>query len=223
MCTLIDSPIIMKFFLAIDVETSGQCLKRNFMPCLGAALIEVSSCTEKSRFLTYIQQPEDSEWEQRALDEFWLKPENIAHHHEILKILKSSETPTREAAMAAFLSWVRSVCDQYGAENITCISDTAGFDYSWLSRYLPDGLSPNYLFGSYQPWRDVSSFHMGIAHTTPSMSLWGAEERAFKALGVPTPTLDVVHDHRPDNDAAVIGLMAAHVAREVEKRVVSDC
>lgn len=186
-------------------------MKLHFMPCLGAALVDIDEGQVVSRFFSYAAQPEGKTWEDRALEEFWLKPENLAWYTEVLENLKRNP-PSRELAIAAFLEWVVRQCDAYGADNITLLFDTAGFDYAWLSAHLPAGMSPDYLFGRYRGPRDMSSFHMGLAQNALTTE-WGAEEAAFVHLGVEPPQLDVVHDHHPDNDAAFNGLTAAYIER----------
>lgn len=79
--------------------------------------------------------------------------------------------------------------------------------------------SLNYVFGRYQPVRDSTSFHMGVARRTPRAGLWGAERSALEVLGIkafPSSVTSVPHDHDPANDAERIGLEAALIANALD-------
>jgi hypothetical protein len=210
----------MSYYLAIDVEASGGSHTRNFVPCLGAALVDVKGLKVMDTFFAFLEQPENTEWDDRSLREFWLKKDNIGWYGDILRALKdpAKARPVRET-MLEFVMWARAWVAKLGFENVVVISDTAGFDAGWFDHLLPAPHTMLYLLGDYKPVRDVSSWYMGIARCTPETSLWGSFKRAHIALGLGEvlPTFEYVHDHRPDNDAAHIGLCAAYIANAVDR------
>lgn len=203
------------YYLAIDVEATGQGLAVCGMPCFGAALVKVEDGTVVARFLTHVKLREGVVWEQRCLDEFWLKPGNVDWYNEI--VAAQATAPSREEAVAAFRAWVT----EHTKDRTCCvILDTGAFDAGWVDLFLAE-TSLLYLLGKYTTVRDMSSFYAGVAMMPPCEQLNGTEEAAAARLGVPVPVWeDFPHDHRPHNDAANIALTAAYFSRAVlEKRV----
>jgi hypothetical protein len=202
------------WYLAIDVETTGQGLRANFMTCLGAALVDVAAGTVVARYKSYVAQPPGRVWERRCVDEFWSK------FPALWETTKAEVWVARggDVVAAEFKSWVRdNVVDP---ARTTVVFDTAGFDQSWVDELLGD-TSCLYLLGEYRSTRDLSSFCLGMGLSpfcddAPSSkgaaaAKWGF---AFPEWGA---THGVTHDHDPSNDAAVIGLNAAFASRMAHK------
>jgi len=136
----------LRYFIGYDVEATGQCMKNNFMCRFGASLVEIKTGKQLSRFSTFCKPPSDKHgWEQRCLDEFWFKPDIKPLYDEIVAALPTA--PTLAQAGNLFVSWINKQITEYGGESLMFVSDTAGFDYAWLSTALPGGMSLLYLFG----------------------------------------------------------------------------
>jgi hypothetical protein len=209
-----------RYYLAIDVETSGRNMNAHFLVAFGAVLLRTSDRSAVETFSTYVRQPPHTCWEERCVTEFWTRDARMqALYEKACKECSDEKTPGGAEALTNFVAWARGCVSKYGRENIVVITDTAGYDVGWLDRNMPAEFSMNYLLGDYTLIRDVSSFHMGVARVTPHLGLWRAEERARAKLGLQKCALPVEHDHDPVNDAFVIALEAAQIARAIEERV----
>lgn len=218
-------------FVGIDVEGTGQCMRTNFMPRFGAAVVEIETGECLERFCTFVKPPSPEHgWEQRCLDEFWLrKPEPgatearlaeiaavTAKYHEICAAVPTAPTP--DEAGQLFMAWIGTLVARFGAQSLMFVSDTAGYDYAWLSTVLPKGTSLLYAFGSYRPVFACSNFYGGVAGVTPTHSLWGLLGACAEKLNIEKPASPTaVHDHNPMNDAETIAYEAAAIVREVNK------
>jgi hypothetical protein len=222
----------IKYFLGFDVEGSGQCMKTNFMPRFGLALVEIATGQLVERYGSFVKPPTPEHgWELRCLEEFWLKkldatatPKQIEDarqiklkYEEIIANLPSAPTP--DEAGLAFVEWINKLVAKYGKTTIMLASDTAGYDYAWLSSILPAGTSLLYLFGEYRPTFAVSNFYGGVAGLTPTKSLWGLFNACVSKLGIEKPACaNIEHDHNPMNDAATIAYEAAAIVRFLDSQ-----
>lgn len=199
------------YLLAVDVETAGRNHTLNFMTRIGARLILQETGAVCATFRSYLAQPAGTQWERRCIEQFWLKH---PQHYRDTKLALRSEPPPPSLVMSTFVDWARNCARAVGVDNLVVVSDTAGFDVGWLDHCMPDGLSMLYLFGAYKPVRDVTSFYLGVAHSTPRMDEWNAEEAAHARLGI--PYVKIPRDHAPENDARAIGTAAANVFNHLE-------
>lgn len=216
-----------------DVEASGPSLRDHFVPCLGLAIVCLGQGKNEPRILFrkkwYITPPTPHRsWDERTLREFWLQPAIAPFYNNICHIL-SHNVPLQNGfslvvdpyrAMSEFVAVCRlATCE--GQCEVTLMSDTSGFDFSWLYYYLshfgpPDCSSPSYLFGMYKPVRDITSYFAGFggdlnaryAHRSAMQKL-GLYERDWKyfARRAHCPP----YDHDPEHDAAHVGLRSAWI------------
>lgn len=146
------------YYLAIDIETSGPSMVHHFIPCFGAALIDVDALVPREVRLFWIAQPPNTTWDDTTLKEFWTRPKNVAWYQEILQQQSSGTLPSLASTMCAFVEWVRSMVgaleagssspdDTDGAKaHVRIVSDNPAFDLGWLSYYLAlgtDGAVPH--------------------------------------------------------------------------------
>lgn len=209
----------LKYVLGYDVEATGQCMRLHFMPRFGAALVEIASLKTVATFSRFCAAPPGRTWEKRCLDEFWLKPDNKAQYDEIVEGLKTA--PSLEQAGLDFVEWVRELQARLGTDSMMLGSDTAGFDYAWLTSALPPGTSLLYLFGPYRPTMAVSNFYGGVARVTPTQSFWGLLGSCCDVLHIEKPKAAVPHDHNPEHDAETIAFEAASVIRHLDTLTAS--
>jgi hypothetical protein len=133
--------------IGFDVEATGQCMRTNFMPRFGAAVVEIATGECVDRFSTFVQAPTPQHgWEKRCVDEFWTKTPEIAEKYaEIMNALGTAPKP--DEAGLAFVAWIDALVARLGSHALMFVSDTAGFDYAWISTVLPAGKSLLYAFG----------------------------------------------------------------------------
>jgi len=206
----------IRYLLGIDVESTGGCLKTNFMPRFGAALVDIETLETVQRFSTFVKPPTPAHtWEKRCLDEFWTKPDMMPKYQEILHNMNCVTTPTPDEAGVLFMEWINILVGKYGQDSMMVVSDTAGYDYAWLQSILPAGMSMLYLFGHYVPTFAASNFYGGVAMVTPVEQVFGTMEACCNKLSIQKPTNGVVHDHNPMNDAETIAYEAASIIRHV--------
>lgn len=197
-----------KYFLAVDVETTGRCIQENHLAAVGAALVDASVAPPKvvDEFLVYLKMPKEKKWEQRCLDEFWLKPENKQVYETTKAEIEDENCPTVKKGMDAFQSWVLRAT---AGRDVLLVSDTAGFDFGWIDAHL-SGTSSLYLLGTYKPTRDMSSWCVGVSGVSPFDAVWDSKKLACKQLKMEPPVFpEHLHDHNPSNDAKTIGMTFA--------------
>ena len=217
----------IKYMLGIDVESTGQCMRTNFMPRFGAALVCIESGATLEKFSTFVLPPtREHVWEPRCLSEFWLTPSVRPRYDEILKALTTDaeNTPTLEKAGENFVEWIQELCTRYGSDTMMIVSDTAGYDYAWLQTAMPAGTSLQYVFNNvYRPTMAVSNFYGGVARTTPETALFDLLGLCCRHLGIEKPVTPggVVHDHSPQNDAETIAYEACAVFRALAQTTAS--
>ena len=194
----------MAYFLAIDVEASGQGIKTNFMTQLGAALINIESGEIEEVYRSYLAQPERTNWEERCLNEFWLKHPKL-YEETLLGV--DAARPAQEV-MAEFKDWVLDVTED---KQVTIIFDTAGFDQAWVDYNLGD-TSCLYLLGYYKPTRDLSSFCIGLGGY---LHEGRSSDDIFYDYG--GEKLADITTHKADEDASVIARNAVLVTKTCKK------
>ena len=118
----------MKYYIDIDVESTGFSLKKHAMIAFGAVIWNDKS-TEIDTFLGCMKVPRDRGWEKDCLNNFWKKD-----GAESLKIIKAKEKNPREV-MSKFVVWLDKWQMKY-QKDLIILSDTAGYDYSWINTYL---------------------------------------------------------------------------------------
>ncbi len=195
----------MENFLAIDVKTTGQGIRTNFMTCIGASLVNEDGETVAT-FEEYMAQPEGTCWEPRCENEFWsTKPELWEQTKQRIAIAR----PASEV-MKSFREWVLKVTKD---QNVTIVFDTAGFDQAWVDYNLGD-LSCNYLLGKYKAPICINNYMCGAGFG----DLGSSSKKAFAKKFQEFPKYNVSHDHHPVNDATCIAKNAAFVVNQIKYR-----
>jgi hypothetical protein len=200
----------MTYLLAIDVETTGQGLRTNFMTCIGAALISPEGKV-LGTFSEYLQQPSGTVWEKRCIDEFWSKHQNL-YLDTLEHVVRAAPV---EEVMARFKKWVLDVTRD---KKTLIVFDTAGFDQAWVDYNLGD-TSCMYLLGYFECPFDIASYMLGVAQAEFDAS---SKKSFVKAKAIEFPKWDVDHDHNPANDATVTGLNAWWVMTHVQPNVTTN-
>ncbi len=226
-----------RYLLAPDTEKTGENMKQCFMPCFGAAIVDVVTGEIVDTFFTFVSPPEGRGWSDLCLHEFWLKPvpsgaspedrerqEKLYRwYDEIVEGVKTA--PNGEDATQAFVDWVAS---QSIDDEAVVVSDTCGGDVGIMDQCFSGKsertTSMKYVFGKYRPPKDISSWMGGFAEQTFCEGVWHNKEKALKRFqelaehlqtdnepDFTAPKWHVEHDHRPDHDATVIALDAAFV------------
>lgn len=116
-----------KFYLGVDVETTGQNLTQHAMIALGAVVMD-EQFNELETFAGYLKMNKSRVWEQRCVDEFWSKNQTILE-----KIEKNANNPY--VVMNSFVEWL-SLLDAKFKDNLVVVSDNVGFDVAWINEYL---------------------------------------------------------------------------------------
>ena len=236
------SPSVSKFakcWCFFDVETTGQSLRHNFVCALGLAIVALGEGSREPVLLTskkwFIRPPDPHrQWDPYTLREFWLHPKRRAFYERVCHKLDSPSGVDARVAMSEFVA----ICCHTAknrADEATLLSDTSGFDFSWLYYYLShfgpaDCSSPSHLFGSYKPVRDITSYFAGVSGSMHAryphrwaMRAAGLDEREWHrfARRVRCPQ----YDHDPEHDAVHIALRSAWIAWRLEQqpqRTVAD-
>jgi len=150
----------MKYYLGIDVETTGQFFNKNAMIALGCSIMDEQS-NELETFTCFMSIPDDREWEQRCVDEFWSKQKT-----ELYKIEKQMKDPKQE--MIRFSEWIGAMDLKYG-ENLIIVSNFCAFDIAWVDYYLniyvPEHYSIYYRLKSNENNIKTYSFRTPIINT----------------------------------------------------------
>lgn len=205
--------------LAIDVETTGGNVLKNWMPEFAAVFWRIGDRMPTATFYRCLAQPADTEWSPATLAQFWNNLDSGFDGKTPLEALRerqATHTPLADPvhAMDQFVAWARALEDAKAVdEEIIIVSDTTGFDAQWLSVYLAragyDALET--LFGQYRPLRDTNSFYFGMGR---KMRKWGSEGVALAALGLtelPDWVKQFAHNHDPLSDANEIAATASFI------------
>ena len=191
----------IKYYLGIDVETTGQFLSKNAMIGIGCAIFSGESSEPIATFERYLKVPEGRDWELRCKTEFWDKiPERL-------------EEP--KVVMRDFVVWLDQYGDKYGNELII-LSDTAGFDYSWIDLYLSlytDRANIYYNGSSYRRiWDTNSAYHDALLMNTGKYEEWNLEKKLDCQNEIYS------NDHNPLTDAKNIALNYIKFIEACKKR-----
>jgi len=213
--------------ICLDVETTGQSPRSADMVELAACVWRIGDAKPADRKY-YFFGLDKARWCPVTWDEFWNNPDKGKDGKSPVKRLRErlrdDQVPTTPLGQAAvdFTVWAREWHDRTDGKLIV-LTDTSGFDYAFVTDMLarvvalPSDLentalplSLNYLFGKYQPVRDINSWYMGLGG---SLQKWGCRDRMAAQLGVDWPAwvLAWEHDHNPQNDAASIAAKAVYV------------
>src|SRR3990172_6358829 len=162
------------WILAVDVEVSGMSLIDNFVIEFAAVVQRVGATEPFSEFYRYLGRdpPPNKKWGQMTLRGFWLNPEKGVDGKtpfaELEERCKNLKPVPRLEAIRAFVDWARVMRMRIPvADRVIVVSDTAGFDYAWLSMLMSELKSADddsdcnldHLFCEYQPVCDMSSFY----------------------------------------------------------------
>lgn len=208
-----NSKLQMNYGLIIDVETTGRDLLKNDMICFAAVIIDFNTGKFHDEFKVFLK-PKSGKlnWEKRCVDEFWEKKEN-KENTKITLLNFEKYGVSIEFGMKQFFDWINIKQPKEVLNNLMIYTDTAGFDISWVNRYLSEadlGTDCCYIIqDQYRPTRDCTSYNFGIARHLPSNGLWGSEKQAAKILNFENPEnfkeqSPFKHDHDPLNDARYI-------------------
>lgn len=220
------------FYLALDIETSGQDMVRNFIVSIGACVIDVEHMQQldSDEFLIYLIPPPGTCWEPNCVKNFWNSPKKAINGRTQFELLQRAQDEhgayEPRQALTLFLEFVKRMAHKY--PNLVVLTDTAGFDIEWLDysiqRYTHyprkfDSLA--YCTGEYRSIWNVTAFYRGIARMTPHDALSdarNAEQCALEALGEDAfPDFGIEHDHNPLHDAKLMGLRAAYISKLLQR------
>lgn len=195
-----------KTIVGLDVEASGMGLRTNFVLQIGLAEVDVETGRVLRKFQSFIAQPENTEWEERCVREFWSK------HPERFEFVKNAivNAPSRDEVATSVLSWLKD-CDK----DARFVVDTPGFDLAWLDSILGH-TSHLYAFGNYRDVLDLSSWYLGlgsVAHPDES-----SKNALCKRLGLEKlPDLGTKHTHDAGDDAENMAVVAAFAFRSLRQ------
>jgi DNA polymerase III epsilon subunit-like protein len=222
--TMADDKVVR--YAVVDIETTGENMVRNGLVAFGVVIGNSKTGKIEDTFQVFVRPlGDDYVWEQRCLDEFWHRNDEMkATKAALLSRAWSEEGKTTAEAMATFTAWVNDNRTPEFLESLVFMSDTAGYDIGWLNYLLGMcGLkSMNYIVGGqYRPIFDSTSFHRGVGGKLPNDGYWGAESAAYATLKAPAEvTGGNPHKatHEPVEDAKSICWEILQVHRLIEQR-----
>ncbi len=210
----------MRIF-AVDIEASGQFPGENFVTQVGFCCVESNNYNPDdirssivSTFSTYLPQPEGTNWEERSINEFWLKNPKI--YEETLAGIKNAGYE----GINRLLSWIDEHKDPNPDQNLL-ITDNSAFDFIFLAKILENRhRSLLYLFGAYEQTPiDVSSYYLGIAsRNIPKTNTWGSFRAACDTLKLsPRNYFEELSltPHDAGSDATVIALQFLNISHTI--------
>lgn len=219
-----------KCWCFFDVETTGPSLRQHFVCALGLAIVALGHDDAEPMLLTsqkwFIRPPDPHRhWDRSTLQQFWLQPKTRALYERVRQELDSPRAVEPHIAMCEFVAMCRYAA-QHQAHEATLMSDTSGFDFSWLYYYLshfgpPHCASPTLLFGTYKPVRDITSYFAGVSGAMHaryphrlSMQRARLDEHEWHAFArrVQCP----LYDHDPEHDAVHVALRSAWIVWRIE-------
>lgn len=198
----------MKYFFGVDVETTGQFFTKNAMIAIGCSIMNEKG-EEVENFVGCMKVPEGRTWEDRCVNEFWLKQQETLDD-----IKKVWESP--DLIMLLFSKWLNSMDLKYG-EDLILLSNFGNFDFSWIDTYLSeftDRRSIYYRLVAYaryeeeklipaeydfrRTWCTNSVYHGALLEKTGKYEEWNLEKKNECQNTV------WKNDHNPLNDARKI-------------------
>jgi hypothetical protein len=210
-------------YAVVDIETTGENMVKNGLIAFGVAIGNAQTGLIEDTFQVFVRPVggDDYVWEQRCVDEFWHRNDEMKETKAALLKKVAEEGKSTFAAMSEFEHWVNDGRTPEFLDSLVFISDTAGYDIGWLNYLLGScGMkSMNYIVGgSYRPIFDSSSFHRGIACKLPSDGMWGAESAAYAALKAPGDMNPFAANHMPVDDAMSICWDVMNIHRLIVQR-----
>jgi inhibitor of KinA sporulation pathway (predicted exonuclease) len=212
------------YYFAIDVETTGQFITKNAMIAFGCTIMD-QEMKEVEKFSSYLRIPEDRNWEDRCVNEFWSKQPNTLDY-----IKKHMKNPRIE--MMRFSDWMDDMDIKYGSTMIV-LSDFAMYDIAWINLYLDlftDRWALYYMLAPKENWKDGekvywfrriwttdSVYHGALMNQNPDKYIqWNLE----KELNIQNDKW--TNDHDPLNDARNIAanyilFSTKHMKKEIKK------
>ena len=214
--------------MCFDVEANAQSPESGCMEELAVCVWKIGEHSMEDE-LYFLFDSTNGGYCPVTMEEFWDNPAKG----------KDGKTPAqlRDARTVAEKTEYIDLVD--AAEKLTCwarewykstegkiivLTDTSGFDYQFISHMLaclgvmPESLkgtgslplSLNYLFGKYQPVRDINSWYMGMGG---SLQKYGARDLMMERLRIKFPdwVKEYEHDHDPRNDCRSIAAMASFI------------
>lgn len=184
------SPRRNAVLLVVDIETTGQSRFQHWMPCFAGCIVTERGSPQDGRFLCYLEQPENREWDALCRRDFWDNPK-LAVEGRLLS-QRLSEDAERQGrthptlGIARFVSWVQRMVQRY--PNLQIASDNPSFDVAWIDHYIqqycekPPFATLAYCTGEWKAILDLRTWTL-------------ARGRKLKPPG----------DHNPLNDAMLIG------------------
>ena len=227
-----------KCWCFFDVETTGPSLERHFMPALGLAIVALGDArngTEPVLLASHkwFIKPPDSrrQWDEATLRDFWLRSKTRPLYERVCAQLLSPSAVDARTAMREFVDLCRHAA-KHMSRDATVLSDTSGFDFSWLYYYMShygpaDCPSPSMLFGKHKHVRDISSYFAGscsnIGARYPhraAMRRHGIDENEWHSFArrVNCP----LYDHDPEHDAVHIALRSAWLMWKIESKSIDE-
>jgi hypothetical protein len=199
----------MKYFFAVDVETTGQFLTKNAMIAIGCSIMNEKG-EELDKFLGFLKIPENRTWEERCVNEFWSKEQETLDF-----IKKQWEDP--KIVMNEFATWLDRMDLKYG-EDLVFLSNNVGYDCAWVDQYLSEFTTRRNIYyrlvsyagfdkeGNGTPrkysfrrvWCTNSMFHGVLLERTGIFEEWNLEKKSECENEV------WKNDHNPLNDARTI-------------------
>jgi hypothetical protein len=110
--------------------------------------------------------------------------------------------------MERFYKWINQDRPKVYLDSMIIVTDTAGFDASFVNFYLSKAKLPSINFligGEYRISLDSHSFCLGVGLQRPVDGVWGSAKAAVNRLNIPEGNLKenpFPYDHNPVNDAA---------------------
>lgn len=211
--------------LAVDCEVSGMNFFVHSLLEMGAAVIEVETGNVVSQFHRYFG-IENVEWQEDTKKEFWDNPKHGDGTKTPLELMvaRGSDSVSKSNGIHDFVEWAREIDKNLPDKHrIVVVSDTAGFDYSWISFHMSDcfsrkGDAPSldYLFGKWQSVKEITSFYRGILRDPYSKSGKESFLAAFADYDIPQNVREPLYDHNPKNDATFIAVRAAYAIKQIQ-------
>lgn len=224
----------VKYGISFDVETSGQSARRNELMAFGVVVFRLSDGAFVGELEVFINPSNgiDFAYEKRCWDEFWGKEEQKVPLAYIMNGMKHSGV-SRSVAAHRLHTWANYGVAFDTKEEFEAalngesppkkaewvglsigVSDTAGFDWHWLTDLLDEGgfNSLDMIFGKYTPTRCVNSYNLGVARKPFNAGSFGAEKALCAAFGRDHKTeeesIAQKHTHTPLSDAKHIAMWA---------------
>ena len=214
-------------YIALDAETTGQSVctspsgrrQKHAMIELGAAVVRSGDLPTKvlATFEGFMKIPDDATWCATTVARFWARTPESRATKELAEACTIDPTET----MTAFVLFLDRVFEDYANGDpyrITFVTDTNGFDTTWIDHYLAiyteRGNLSNF-FSTYRPVLDTSSYNFGAAQTdgvyrfdvASASGRCSDEEQVRVHLQIPREIASpYAHTHRAVHDALHIGI-----------------